>query len=242
MKVNLTCIMLVLDSVPNSDIRKKDTKSVKLLTRRVDNALPAVMATTDCDIKEQIRKLLVSELGTDVFHLEQVYTLGDKKFMSDDTVDVMYLGITNMSYVQNKSSEYQLQDVMIDNGCIKFGDTVYKYQTVEKETARNIEYFHNIDTDDIVQEKILLELLIAWKHLRYRIGIADILFKFLPSEFSLNDVTDVYKIISQKNIDKSNFRKSIIKYCVEIPNKMSYGGYRPCKLYKFQTVKNDKWI
>jgi hypothetical protein len=78
---------------------------------------------------------------------------------------------------------------MIDNGCIKFGDTVYKYQTVEKETARNIEYFHNIDTDDIVQEKILLELLIAWKHLRYRIGIADILFKFLPSEFSLNDVT-----------------------------------------------------
>lgn len=38
MNINLTCVMLVLDSTPNPDIRKNDIKTIKILMRHVDKS------------------------------------------------------------------------------------------------------------------------------------------------------------------------------------------------------------
>ena len=155
MNVNLTCIMLILDSIPSQDIRKKDTKCVKLLVQKQEFELPQVLATKNHDIKEQIRHVLVNAIGTDDFHLEQVYTLGDKQYMFNDTVDVVHLGITNISRIKKISADYKIIDVMISDNKITLGDTIYKYQTVEKISPHSIEYTHTIDDVNIATEKML---------------------------------------------------------------------------------------
>jgi len=92
MKVNLTCVMLVMDEVGNQDIRKNSIKKISLLVKRTSHNLPTVVANTDEDIKDQIRNELIGALGTNRFHLEQVYTLGDKKYFDSNAIDIIHLG------------------------------------------------------------------------------------------------------------------------------------------------------
>ena len=44
----------------------------------------------------------------------------------------------------------------------------------------------------------------------------DIVFKFLSKSFTLEEVRIVYELIKGKEVDKSNFRKKIVKYCQKI--------------------------
>ena len=77
--------------------------------------------------------------------------------------------------------------------------------------ATNIEYDHEIKTDNMELEKESLEILITYKHLRSK-------------------------------LDKSNFRKKIVKYCAETNLDISKKGYRPSKMYTFKVLKGDIWL
>lgn len=49
--------------------------------------------------------------------------------------------------------------------------------------------------------------------------------------------------MKDKNVDKSNFRKKIIKYREKIDTKdLVKKGYRPTQKYKFKPVKGDAWL
>ena len=240
MKLNLTCVMLVMDVVANQDIRKNSIKKIGLLVRRQDGALPTVPVNDICDIKAQMRDELVDALGTGVFHLEQVYTLGDKKYFDLSGIDIIHVGIVNKSHIKQISREYDLVDVSIQNNIITLGNKTYTYVTKEK-VGFSIEYFFETDAKDIQEDKLLIELLTAWKYVRGRLDISDILFKFLPTEFSLEDARQVYMLLSERNVDKSNFHKKITKYCTEVPGKTFGVGYRPCKQYKFNLKLGDLW-
>ena len=102
--------------------------------------------------------------------------------------------------------------------------------------------YHKINADDIVTEKKLLEIIIAYKYLRGRIDYSDIIFKFMGETFTLEDVRIVYELIKEKTTDKSNFRKKIIKYCEEVSIESSKKGYRPSKVYKFKVLNGDVWL
>ena len=72
---------------------------------------------------------------------------------------------------------------------------------------------------------------------------SDIIFKFLGKTFSLEDVRMVYEKIKETSVDKSNFRKKIVKYCEETSAvDVDKKGYRPSKLYTFKVLKGDIWI
>ena len=106
----------------------------------------------------------------------------------------------------------------------------------------NIEYYHEIEVDDINLEKVLLELVTAFKYLRARVDNTDIIFKFMPEIFTLEDVRIVYEIIKAVEVDKSNFRKRIIKYCEKVEQKTENKGYRPSQMYRFKPLLNDIWL
>ena len=60
--------------------------------------------------------------------------------------------------------------------------------------------------------------------------------------FTLEEVRIVYEMLTETKVDKSNFRKKIIKYCREVEGEYEKKGYRPSKLYEFKLLKEDIWL
>lgn len=242
MNINLVCCLFILDKEISDNIRKDDVKKIKILVNR-SNLLPSVTFKGEDNLKEVIQGHISSIINSNIFHLEQVFTTGDSKYFDGKNVDVIYLGVTNIDNVKNLSNDYKLIDFSVtDNKIINFDDDVYEYKTIEKISNQNIEYFHDIHVDDIKLEKILLEVLIAYKRLRTKIDNSDIIFKFMGKEFTLEDVRNVYEMIKGVHVDKSNFRKRIVKYVEKVEDKIDNKGHRPTQLYCFKPLKNDIWL
>lgn len=241
MKLNIICCLFVLDNEISSNIRKNDTKIIKVLVKK-DASLPQVVYDNKSDIKELIRDYITSITSTKIFHLEQVYTLGDIKFVKDG-VDIVYLGVTNAGNIKKLDEEFELRDFVIkENEFIKLGGELYKYKTKEKISNNNVEYFHEIKVDDINLERVLLELVIAYKYLREKIDHSDIVFKFMNELFTLEDVRIVYEMVKDVVVDKSNFRKRIAKYCEKTDAIVDKKGHRPTQMYKFKPLSGDIWL
>ena len=49
-------------------------------------------------------------------------------------------------------------------------------------------------------------------------------------------------MIKEISVDKSNFRKKIVKYCTEVEGNVEKKGYRPSKMYTFKVLKVDIWL
>ena len=236
MQVNLTVCLFVLDSEKNENIRKNDIKKIKILVDK-KNMLP-ILKFTGINMKEQIRKHIFNIIGSNKFHLEQVYTIDYK-----NSVDIIYLGITNIENIIELNDKYQLIDFNLkNNSAVIFGDNIYKYKTKEIIENNNIEYVHEIKVNDEIIKKNILSILISYKRIRSNIDNTDIIFKFMGSSFTLEDVRIVYEMIKDTNVDKSNFRKKIIKYCEKTEGENTKNGFRPSQRYKFKLLKGDAWL
>ena len=236
MSINMINCVFVLDSEKNNNIRKNDIKKIKVLVNE-NNELPMINVEHG-ELKEQAKKCISNIIKTNFFHLEQVYTIN-----YNEEIDIIYLGITNIEHVNNING-YKLVDFSVkNNNLILFDNKEYKYKTIEIEENNNIEYIHEIDTKDFEVNKTLMNLLISYKRIRNNIDNTDILFKFMGSSFTLEDVRIVYELIKDCNVDKSNFRKKIIKYCEKANNfNDEKNGYRPSQRYKFKPLKGDVWL
>lgn len=237
MQVNLISCLFVLDSEKNTNIRKNDIKKINVLVSKSKELPKFIYDGTD--MKEQIKNNLSNVIGSNIFHLEQVFALDYQ-----NEIDVIYLGITNSEYIINLNKDYELIEFNIkDNNIILFGESTYKYKTVELEKNNNIEYIHEIQINDDKIERDLLSLLISYKKIRSNIDNTDIMFKFMGSSFALEDVRMLYELIKECTVDKSNFRKKIIKYCEKIGVKdENKNGFRPSQMYKFKPLKGDIWL
>ena len=237
MKVNISCCLFVLDSEKNINIRKNDIKTIKVLVNE-NKDLPRVEFVGD-KLKMQIKKEIASITGTSIFHLEQVYTTEYK-----NEIDIIYLGVTNIENIKKIKNGYKLVDFKISNNeAIKFDNEIYNYKTCEIEENNNIEYFHEIKVKDEELKRNLLELLVCFKKIRANLDQTDIIFKFFGKTFTLEDVRIVYEMIKECNVDKSNFRKKIIKYCEKTEEKSDVkNGFRPSQKYSFKPIKEDAWI
>ena len=236
MQVNLVSCLFVLDSEKNNNIRKNDIKKIKVLLN--NNKLPSIIFN-GTDIKKEVRNYISNIIGSNTFHLEQVYTTNNK-----DSINIIYLAITNIENIKKLKSNYNLVNFNINNNnTIILDNNEYKYKTIEKEENNNIEYIHDIKEKDTDIKELLMSLLISYKTIRSNIDNTDIIFKFMPKYYTLEDVRIVYELIKDCSVDKSNFRKKIVKYCEEVSvatdNK---NGFRPSKKYKFKPLKGDIWI
>ncbi len=241
MKVNIVCPIIVLENEKNLNVRKNDQKHLKLLVSN-DNELLSVFLTKITTLKEVLRTKIKEVIGSNNFHLEQVYTLGEDKYFFDNTLSIIYLAITNIENIKKLSSSYKLIDFKVNDNYITLDNNSYKFKTKEKISNNNIEYIHEFNLKDIKLEKILLEILISYKYLRSRLDNTDIMFKLLSKTFTLEEVRIVYEMLTETKVDKSNFRKKIIKYCSEVEGEYEKKGYRPSKLYEFKLLKEDIWL
>lgn len=235
MSVNIVTCMFVLDSEKNDNIRKNDIKSIKVLVDS-NNQLPR-LKYSGTNIKNETRNYLEKIVGTNIFHLEQVYTLD-----YEGDINIIYLAITNKNrtYLEN---DYKLIDFKIEkNEVVTFGENIVNYKTIPIEINNNIEYDREFDTLDNNLKLELVISLIAYKRIRSNIDNTDIIFKFMDDSFTLEDVRIVYELITEKLVDKSNFRKKIVKYCEKTNNINIKKGYRPSQSYKFRPLKEDIWL
>lgn len=237
MQINLVSCLFVLDSEKNDNIRKNDVKKLKVLVNN-NNELPTISIKGN-EIKKQVRNNISSIIGSNIFHLEQVYTMDYK---SD--IDIIYLGVTNIDNISKLKKDYKLVDFEIkSNSLIILDNKEYQYKTIEFEDNNNIEYIHDIKIKDEQIKRTLMNLLISYKRIRNNIDSTDIIFKFMGASFTLEDVRIVYELIKDCSVDKSNFRKKIIKYCEKVASSNSEkNGYRPSQRYKFKPLKGDLWI
>lgn len=241
MNINLVCPLIVLDNEENTNIRKNDLKKLKILVDKNGNLITAKV-DSEATLKEIIREKISEITNTNNFHLEQVYTFGEEKYYFNKSIDIIYLAVTNIENIKKLDTNYKLVDFNLSENIISFDNDNYKFKTKEKITNNNIEYYHEVKTDNLELEKELLEILITYKHLRSKLDNSDIIFKFMPKYFTLEDVRIVYEMIKEISVDKSNFRKKIVKYCVETDVDISKKGYRPSKMYTFKVLKGNIWL
>lgn len=236
-KINLVSVFFALDNEKSLDIKKNDISKIKILVSK-NNLLPKTIYKGS-NMKEEVRDKISKLIGSKVFHLEQVFTMDYEK-----EIDIIYLGITNIENVSKLDNSYKLIDFkIVNNSKIIYGEEEYSYKTIEKEKNNNIEYTHDIKVKDDALKRDLLSVLIGFKKLRSSLDNTDIIFKFMGKTFTLESVRGVYELIKDKSVDKSNFRKKIMKYCEEAGSENNIKrGYRPSKLYKFKVLKGDKWI
>ena len=126
---------------------------------------------------------------------------------------------------------------------IQLRENIDEYKTIKMVENNNIEYVHEIQSKDSLAIKTLMNLLISYKRIRKNIDSTDIVFKFMGSSFTLEDVRMVYELVKDSSVDKSNFRKKIIKYCEKVEGSMDIkSGYRPSQRYQFKPLKGDVWL
>jgi hypothetical protein len=75
----------------------------------------------------------------------------------------------------------------------------------------------------------------ATTRLRAKLGYSNIAFYFLPREFSLSELQDVYEMTLGRQLDKRNFRRRILAAGIveSVGAKRSGVNHRPAALYRF---------
>ena len=85
-------------------------------------------------------------------------------------------------------------------------------------------------------DKILTQ---AIERLKTRVEYTTLIQKMLPTKFTLTEMEEAYRVLLNKNIDKRNFRKKILK--LDILKKLDLqkidGAHRPASLYTFKQPK-----
>ena len=107
MNVNLICPIIVLENETNPDIRKNDVKKFKLLVNS-NGDLVNVKVNDNITLKDMVKNNISSIIDSKVFHLEQVYALGEDKYYFDNNIDIIYLAITNIENINNLDCNYDV--------------------------------------------------------------------------------------------------------------------------------------
>ena len=237
MQINLISCLFVLDSEKNDNIRKNDIKKLKILVDKSGN-LPSI-ANDGRHMRTKINEMLSNIVGTNMFHTQQVCAMS-----YDDSVDIVYVGAMNIENIKKLDDNYQLLDFKVkNNSIITLDKEVYNYKTVEIVENNNIIYKQIIDIKEDVLKRKIKNMLLSYKRIRVDIDTTDVIFKFMPKYFTLEDVRILYEIIKDEEVDKSNFRKKIAKYCRKIEKKSNEKtGYRPSQKYEFVPLKGDVWL
>ena len=233
MNINITCCLLVLDSIQNSSVKKNDNKLLKVLVTKKEKNLLRIPFDGKSDIKVLVRNGIKDVIHTEKFCEEQAYTFGDSKFYSDNTIDIVYVVLAKQEDIKNLSDEYEFVPLIISSKDKKVTlDTREYIYTLNKKVNQNhIDYYHNIKGTTLAEEKNLIEILIAYKYLKNRIADTSSIFNLLPEVFTLEDVRLTYELIREETVDKSNFRKKYARYCKKLNVRVLDKGYRPAELY-----------
>jgi len=172
-------------------------------------ALPGGFVELDEDLEASARRELEEETGVSGVYLEQLYTFGRPDRDPRERV------ITVAYYALIPSDQVRLQAATDAEavGWFAFGELPPLA----------------FDHDEIVA--------MAHQRLVAKLDYSTIAFQFLPREFTLSELQDVYEIIRREPVDKRNFRKQVLALgkLVETKKMKRDGAHRPARLYRVKS-------
>lgn len=183
-----------------------------LLIRRADEpyrgawALPGGFVEIDEDLDAGARRELREETGVTGVYLEQLYTFGRPDRDPRERV------ITVAYYALIPSDRLQIT-------AATDAEAVGWFAMDELPALA-------FDHDEILELALL--------RLRAKLDYSTIAFQFMPDEFTLSELQDVYERILGAPLDKRNFRKRILALNAieETGNERREGAHRPAMLYR----------
>lgn len=172
-------------------------------------ALPGGFVEMDEDLEASARRELEEETGVSGVYLEQLYTFGRPDRDPRERV------ITVAYYALIPSDQVRLQ-------AATDAEAVGWFAFEELPPLA-------FDHDEIVT--------MAHQRLVAKLDYSTIAFQFLPREFTLSELQDVYEIIRREPVDKRNFRKQVLALgkLVETKKMKRDGAHRPARLYRVKS-------
>lgn len=169
-------------------------------------ALPGGFVQMDEDLESGARRELAEETGINGVYLEQLYTFGAVDRDPRERV------ITIAYYALIPSDKIQLQAATDAEAVGWFG----------LDELPPLAFDHK----DIVA--------MAHQRLVAKLDYSTIAFQFMPREFTLSELQEVYEIILRAEMDRRNFRKWILalEQIEETGEERREGAHRPAKLYR----------
>jgi 8-oxo-dGTP diphosphatase len=179
-------------------------------------ALPGGFIQIDEDLEAGARRELDEETGVSGVYLEQLYTFGAVDRDPRERV------ITVAYYALVPSEKLRLR-------AASDADAVGWFTFRELPTLA-------FDHDTIIA--------MAYERLKAKLEYSTIAFQFMPKEFTLSELQQVYQIILGEKLDKRNFRKSILALdgIIETGKEKRDGIHRPAKLYRLKNPKKIEFI
>ena len=169
-------------------------------------ALPGGFVQMDEDLETSARRELAEETGVSGVYLEQLYTFGAVNRDPRERV------ITVAYYALIASDKTVLQ------------------------AATDAEAVGWFSMDDLPKLAFDHQQIVDKAHERLvaKLDYSTIAFQFLPEEFTLSQLQDVYEIILREEMDRRNFRKwALALDQIEETGEMRCDGpHRPAKLYR----------
>lgn len=169
-------------------------------------ALPGGFVNLDENLEEGARRELAEETGVSGVFLEQLYTFGTPDRDPRERV------ITVAYYALIPTDEVEIRAATDAEGVSWYG--MEELPTLAFDHAGILHAAH--------------ERLVA------KLDYSTIAFQFMPKDFTLTELQNVYELILREPIDKRNFRKRILglKLIKETGKERKSGAHRPAKLYR----------
>jgi len=169
-------------------------------------ALPGGFVQMDEDLEAAARRELAEETGVSGVFLEQLYTFGAvDRDPRERVITIAYFSLI-------PSDEVVLQAATDAEAVGWFG----------MDELPPLAFDHA----DIVA--------MAHRRLVAKLDYSTIAFQFMPREFTLSELQEVYEIILREEMDRRNFRKWILalEQIEETGGERREGAHRPAKLYR----------
>lgn len=179
-------------------------------------ALPGGFAVVGESVEETARRELEEETGLTGVFLEQLYTFSEpSRDPREHVVTVAHYALINLS----------------------------GHKVAPSSDARNVAWFELNDIPKLAFDHEMI-LQTAYERLQGKIRYQPIGFELLPPKFTLRQLQQMYEKILDRDLDKRNFRKKILKMDIleELDEIEADVAHRAARLYKFDKQKYDKNI
>ncbi|MDH3352428.1 MAG: NUDIX hydrolase [Gammaproteobacteria bacterium] len=169
-------------------------------------ALPGGFVNLDESLEEGARRELAEETGVSGVYLEQLYTFGrPDRDPRERVITVAYYALIPTDTIEIRAAT----------------------------DAEGVSWFGMNELPELAfDHREILDM--AQRRLVDKLDYSTIAFQFMPKEFTLPELQQVYELILGEALDKRNFRKRILSLglVMETGKERKAGAHRPAKLYR----------